>query len=100
LVGDPELKCDKAADSAGNESLQWRGNTPQCVVMVATCGPLASGALPSCFPNCDYEGFQPEAAIWNNGWTKTMEAGYLGADCGGNKECVQGAAYAKFACTH
>lgn len=98
LVGDKVLTCDKAADAKGNVVLRWRGQAPQCHLITPKCEVLAAGAVPSCFPNCDYEGFNAAAAVWSAGWTKTMEAGYLGADCGGNVECNQGRAYAGYAC--
>jgi hypothetical protein len=98
LVGDAELKCAKAANANGDIILKWQGNAPQCLAIVAKCEPLASGSLPSCFPNCAYQGFKSDGAVWADGWTKTMEAGYLGADCDGNAQCEQGRAFAGHAC--
>jgi hypothetical protein len=98
LVGDMVLTCDKAADAKGNVVLRWRGQAPQCHLITPKCEVLAAGAVPSCFPNCDYKGFNAAVAVWSAGWTKTMEAGYLGVDCGDNVECNQGRAYAGYAC--
>ena len=96
LVGQREIQCGKDVDASGNSHLRWNGSAPQCVAIVPTCGAPAAGSTPSCFPNCDYAGF--DATAWEGGWSKSMEAGYLGANCGSNTACLQGQAYKNFAC--